>query len=266
MSPSRLFERFDDDDYAIGKSLGYTTMQVAWFYKSMNSMIVDFDRALEKSLASNDNNNSLMNAAFAILARMWSSQDAVEIEAFSNYTKELIDWEEDLRGGILLTVATQYVRALMGKTDYNDPDLIFDCGNHSKRRYLDWAKSHSSTPQRVVSNYAQFLLPVLYVYGHYEAAIEIAERDILPYQGKYWSFASRVAASTRQFISLAYLAVSPFGVEDEAIQQRLQFVDETLGQATIWSTVNDINVFAWSTLILALRYEREGSMNDAVKR
>ena len=82
---------------------------------------------------------------------------------------------------------------MLGKTHYNDPELVFDCGSHHKKHYLDWACSQSSAPHRVVSNYAQFLLPALYLFGHIEAAIDVAERDLVPWQGKYWSFASRVA-------------------------------------------------------------------------
>lgn len=64
MIGERLYDKFNDDDYATGKGLGYHTMQIAWLHQPIKSMIPKFDNAMERSLAANDRNNSLSKSTF----------------------------------------------------------------------------------------------------------------------------------------------------------------------------------------------------------
>lgn len=219
---------------------------------------------MEKSLAANDRNNALMNAAFGFSARLWSSYDAVDLEAFALYIKEQVDWEEDLRGGILLTASIQVARAMLGKTRIMEPDAVLCDQAHNTRAYLNWACSYSSTPQRILSNYAQFNLTVLYLFGHYEKAVELAERELIPFRDRFFSTASRLTASTLWYISMAYLAISPLGAEDEKTREREQYAEQALAQFRIWSQNNDINLLPWSNLLQAMLLERKTQVGEAV--
>lgn len=75
----------------------------------------------------------------------------------------------------------------------------------------------------------------------------------------------RSSANTRFYTSLAYLAVTPLEADDETTKHRLDYIEQTLAQAEIWSQVTDVNLLAYSRLILALSHERQGLMNDAVQ-
>lgn len=206
-----------------------------------------------------------VNAGFATIARIWASYDATDVEAYTQYIKEIIDWEGDLRGGILLTAAAQYAKALTGKTRWHDHKTVLSDDEHDSTRYLKWTMSHSTTPQRISTNYAQFQLPALYIYGHIEAAIDLAEKELLPLQEKYWSFVSRVAAQTAFYISLSYLAACPFDAIDSLTKSRVDYAERTLICFQIWSQVSDVNLLPWTSLIRAILQERKGQVSEAVQ-
>lgn len=235
--------------------------QTSWYHTKLPLLTPVYNLATEKSLAANDRNSALMGMGFGVCNRIWGSSDASDIESFIMYTKETIDWESDLRAGVILTAAQQFVRALQGKTKYDNPKAILSDANHHTSTYLEQATAKATSAGRIVSTYAQFHVPALFLFGHIDEAIALGEQALLPSLSVYLSV--RAHTHARAYLSLAYLARA-FTSPSKVTEANIAFAVESLEKHRVAASVSDINLRPWIALLDALLLERDDKIDAAV--
>ena len=111
-------------------------------------------RDAEDASTAGDSAMSLLNIGFTASVKIWSSEDMVEVEGFCDFGAEEINkWQEDTRGGMFITAARQFSRAMQGKTWIHEPDNILSDHEHDSQKYIDFVTSKDQRRERVMVTY-----------------------------------------------------------------------------------------------------------------
>jgi signal transduction histidine kinase len=179
--------------------------------------------------------------------------DCAEIETFvDEIPLDLKNWQQDLRGGVLLMASRQYARALQGKTNIHDAAAVFTDGDHDSAAYVEWIEKTASNPKRPKTYYYASKLSVLVLYGHYQEACTLGEL-LLPMLGSLWC--QRLNYSVMYHLSLAYLAVLRDDKQHPKKDQMFKHVLTTINQLEACCAITDVNYRAWIHLLAGVLAE-----------
>ncbi|KAI9827133.1 MAG: hypothetical protein M1819_007024 [Sarea resinae] len=251
-----------DSDTIAGQRTAHSLF-VAHLDSHIQNQLSVLEAAMEACIPVGDRNLTLLNLGTVAISKLWCSDDVVDLEAFCTYAPEEIrNWEKDLRGGVLLCSVRQVARALQGKTDYSCADRVLSNEEHSSEDYLSYIRSQASDPERPLQIYQGFALLPLYLFGHFEKAIEVGNA-LLATLDHLWS--ARLYRSILFYYSLSLLAHLR---DDPSPHNRAETLEKATAckrQIEVWETVNDINYAMWSLLLSAEIYELTGDYGAAIQ-
>lgn len=238
-----------DDAWTRGRGWTLYTLFIGHFQTPVRNLLPILDSALEYSLSSGDKFVSVLNIGVMALSRFWAGQDLAEVEAFCNYgPEEFEDWENDRRGGTLLTVTRQLARALQGKTINKDAKTLLDDEDHQTETWMAECGKFAANAQRSQDIFSAMSLCAYYLMGYHEYVVEKGRAMLESSLDELWS--NRPACGARFYLGMSLLAVAREKPEEE----RGPYVEEAKKMKAFiddWGRVNDVNYFAWSHILEA---------------
>lgn len=259
----RLFHAHATDSYTLGRGQTLHPLFLGHLTTLMRDQLPQLHRAWEATLLAGDKILSLLNLGVSAAFRLWSSFDLAEVEAFcTEAPMEFSDWQEDLRGGPFLISVRQYVRALQGKTDYRNPDLMFDDEGHNNAGYLAFINRKASNPERATTVYLSYRLVALFRFGHLEEAMQLGEQLI---SMSRLVFCMRYHYSNLLYLSLCYCNAIRNNPERPDKDKLLDLVKQYSDRIRTAARVNDVNYKAWLVLLDAEFADVNGQYGSAVE-
>lgn len=259
----RLFDVHAADNYTVGRGQTLHALFLGHLTSLMRDQLPALHRAWEATLLAGDKIVSLLNLGVQAAYRLWSAFDLAEVEAFCNEAPaEFSNWQEDLRGGPFLISVRQYVRALQGKTQYRDPELVFDDEGHNKKNYLKFIEQKASNPERVLTVYHSYTLVALFRFGYLEEARKLGEELVTMSES---IFCVRYRYSNLLYLSLCYCITIRDNPQNPDNEKLLDLVTQYSGKIRTAARVNDVNYKAWLLLLDAELADVSGNHGAAVK-
>lgn len=239
----KLLNQFETDTYAMGRGKSLYCVLVGHFGIHAKDLTTVLESALEASLLVGDRMFAILGVAFIAANKLWASCDLIEVESFCAYgAEELINWQDDRRGGLQITAIRQLSRALQGKTRWDLPQTVLSDDQHDTATYLKWVSERSPNPHKATGSYYTWQVVALFLYGHYEAAVALDE-PLIDESQIYWS--ARHINNMPFYVSLSYMALlrqDPKRADREEIMGRIRAFRERLMS---WSAISDVNYGAW---------------------
>lgn len=172
----KLFDRFDTDNYVLGRGLTMHALFVGHYVTPVSDQLCALERAMDATVLAGDRILHLLNLGIIAAYRVWSSHDFSEINAFIQYQYESFpNWPMDLRGGAMLMAVRQFSRAMQGKTDWRTSALLFDDEEHSSEEFVNHIKLHSTAPARPMFFYSSYRIAALVRFGYFDEAYDLAQ-------------------------------------------------------------------------------------------
>lgn len=241
------FYNIFEDSWTRGRGWTLFTLFIGHFQTPVRNLLPILDNALEYSLASGDRFVSLLNIGVMAISRFWAGQDLAEVEAFCNYGPEEFEhWENDRRGGALLTATRQVVRALQGKTIAEDARTLLSDSDHDTKTWLTECDQYAANAQRPRDIYQSLSLVAYHLMGYHEYAVEVGRRLLNTTIDHLWS--NRPACGARFYLGLSLLAIA----KEKPKEERSTYIEEAKELKRFvdsWGKFNDVNYFAWSHIL-----------------
>ena len=168
----------------------------------------------------------------------------------------------DTRGGVFLTATRQVARSLQGKTFTESPDMVMSDEEHNTAGYMELINARSSNNERPRDIYNSLRMIPLYLYGHYEKAIQISD-EIVTSIHQLWSM--RISRLTFFYASLCLLAQLREGSSDLDREATLIKVKNYKACIAQWQVECNANYLMWELLIEAEVAEIEGQYGSAIQ-
>ncbi|KXT13953.1 hypothetical protein AC579_4202 [Pseudocercospora musae] len=176
----RILDFFDQELYTVGRGLTLHALFLGHIRHEMRDNFNALNKGLEAASAAGDKILHLLDVGIMAAYKLWSAENLAETEAFiASVSDEFPEWQENLRGGVVLMGTRQLIRALEGKTNYKSAHDILSDPSHNSDDYIQFVKNSASSPERPLSLYLVCKLMALYKFGHYKEAMEFGER-LLP--------------------------------------------------------------------------------------
>ena len=227
----------------------------------MREHIGILEEAIDLSLMVNDKHLYLYAVGLSALGQLYIGCSMTDIESYCSVMPENFgNWKSDLRGGVVVTSVRQTVRALQGKTLIGSPHSVFDDDEHNAHDYLTWISSQMVDDSRPRYLYLSIMVMPLYLFGHYDKAIEIGN-EVLHSSNILWT--KRNSRLALFFLTLAMLAkvreVSALSQDTTAMFEEIK---EHTEKIISWEEQCEVNYSVWSAIIQAevceatCRYDR----------
>ncbi len=249
----RIFEMFPDDHYTLGRGQALQHLFLGHFEAPVGDLIPGLDNALQLSLSAGDRLLTLLNLGVQAHFRAMACYDLTELEAWIEDTPlDMRNWQQDLRGGVLLMTARQYSRALQGKTRTDQASTIFSCSEHDEISFVEFLEKTASNPKRPKSFYFATKLPLLVMFGYIAEAVELGEL-LLPMLSSLWS--QRLTYSVRYHLSLAYIATVRDSPKHPRKDEMIEYAQNTVKLLEGCCVITDVNYRGWIHLLSAFLAE-----------
>lgn len=168
----------------------------------------------------------------------------------------------DMRGGVFLTATRQVARSLQGKTYTDSPEMVLCDEEHSTADYMKLIDARSSDVERPRDIYNSLRMIPLYLYGHYEKAIQLS-KEILTSVYQLWSM--RISRLTLFYASLCLLTQLREGNIDHGRDTIILTVRKYKAHIAQWQAECNANYLMWELLIEAELAEIEGDYGEAIR-
>ena len=236
-----LLRKYQSDGYTCGRGQTLYCILVGHLQQPMDALLFSLSQGLEMSLSAGDSMMALLNVGYTASVKIWSSEDLVDVESYCNYgAEEIRRWQDDLRGGLQITAARQFARAMQGKTSTNSPDHIFTDADHDAVQFCNSIQSKSTRTERSLATYRYYEMVAQYHFGHYRAAIKIGE-NLQKLLWEFWS--SRFVIMVPFYVCMARFALL-WEQSNDVESDRKSVLDAARTakeRMEAWSSTNDAN-------------------------
>jgi len=231
-----------------------------------------FEGMNDYAAAAGDRISTILSFGLSAQLRFFASENCSDLEAFCHYCcDEIPNWNLDTRGGTILIAVRQVCRALQGKTHGSKAVSVMSDEHHDATTYKNWLQQHAKNNGRSVMIYETLEVVPLFLFGHYDRALEIGKScydktDLL------WSNRGTRLAMLFYGLSLAGVILrqqqdprpqaEDFQAHVDATVQRVQELNRKIKD---WQVVNNVNYFCWSKLLDAQVSEMLGSHGTAIR-
>ncbi|KAL2160034.1 hypothetical protein VTH06DRAFT_1689 [Thermothelomyces fergusii] len=229
---------------------------------------------LDYSMVAGDRIATILSFALAAQLKFYAGENCADLEAFCQYgCEDIPGWHLDTQGGTLLIAVRQVCRALQGKTrTAGDPLDVMSDERHDAVTYKKWLLGHTNNGGRSVLVYETLEMVPLFLYGHYDRAIELG-RACLERADLLWSARNVRLAMLFYGLALAGNVIRqqdhPLSPGDEglrgAVDEAVREVRELGRRIREWQAVDDVNYLAWSKLLDASVSEMLGEHGTAIR-
>lgn len=258
-----LFEVHRSDAYTVGRGLTLHALFLGHLETHVNEQLPVLHQAMDATILAGDRILSMLNIGISAAFRIWTSNDLAEIETFTHEAPaEFDNWQDDLRGGVMLTSVRQYVRALQGKTFSATGDVMSD-GHHSTKDYLEFIGSKSSNPKRPKTVYLSYLLVIQYRFGLVDEAINTGEM-LITMMDSIWCM--RYFYSNLFYLSLAYCCKARNTTDEAERTAIVEKIEIWLEKIRVAASYNDVNYRVWILTIESQLLEMQDKYGTAIKK
>ncbi|KHO01898.1 ATPase-like, ATP-binding domain protein [Metarhizium album ARSEF 1941] len=246
------------DAFSMGRGQMLHSCFIGHVQYSMSLSTSQMDDAMELASVGGDRLSTILSYGLSAMTKFFASENLLDLEAFCHYgCEDIVNWSLDTRGGSLLVGVRQLCRALQGKTCTHEPFRVMTDDQHDPVAYKSWLTSQTQDSNRSSLFYESLELCALFLYGHYERAVDIGRRCVekLP---MLWS--ARNSRLILLFYGLARagqllrLMKDPRSQTEDFTAQTDEIVNELAGFVKMmedWSVVSDVNYRSWSRLLNA---------------
>ncbi|KAK1639555.1 hsp90-like protein [Colletotrichum phormii] len=234
--------------------------------------LTHLEGSVDYAAATGDRISSILSFGLAAQLKFFASENCADLEAFCQYgCEEIPNWHQDTRGGTLLISIRQACRALQGKTRTTDPYEVMTDDHHNSANYKSWLRANTQNGNRSVLWYESIEIVPLFIYGHYDRAIEIGEMCYESIQN-LWS--ARNSRLVMFFYGLALAGsmcrrlndprLDPYSLDGET-ESVLRTLRELTKRIKEWEVYTEVNYLSWSRILEAQIAELIGDYGGAVK-
>ena len=261
-----------NDSFSIARGLMLYPITVGHLSKPMAALAAHMEDAVDFSCSAGDRSSTILSYGLCAVTKFFNSENANDLEAFCHFgCEEIPNWHFDTRGGALLLAVRQVCRALQGKTSTTDAERVMSDEQHDTTSYKNWLTSRTQHSNRSTLLYESFELVPLYLFGHFERAVEVGAR-CLEQLDMLWS-----VRNSRLVLFIYGLALTgqvlqqmqdPRSLPEDYEPRRDAVVQELrkFSQMTQdWAVVNGVNYSIWVGLLNAQIAELTNDHGGAVK-
>ena len=170
------------DSYSLGRGFTVSAVFIAHLCDSIRSQLDILEEVIDLTSVSGDKHTMLFSYGSIALNKLYVGDDMADIESYCSVAAEDFgDWTSDMRGGALLTAVRQVARSLSGKTLIDSAETVMSDEEHDTASYLELIASRSTNPELPRNIYTSLQLIPLYLYGHYEKALQLGIETIARY-------------------------------------------------------------------------------------
>ncbi|KYK55260.1 ATPase-like, ATP-binding domain protein [Drechmeria coniospora] len=239
---------------------------------SMSLSISQMEDAIELASVGGDRMSTILSYGLCAQVKFFASENLSDLESFCQYgCEDIPNWSFDTRGGSLLVAMRQICRSLQGKTFTHDELGVMSDEMHDGHVYKSWLTSQTQESNRSSLFYESMELVALFLFGHYERAIEIGRRccDKI---SMLWS--ARNSKLILLFYGLARTGhllrqmqdprsqAEDFSADAQDVVLELRGFVKLMEQ---WSVVSDVNYRSWSSLLGAQIAELSNDHGQAIQ-
>jgi hypothetical protein len=261
------------DSYTLGRGLTIFSLFVGHLMYPLSVSFDQLETALLYTIEIGDRVSTILNFGVVAMLKFFGSENMGILESFCTYgCEEIPDWQRDCRGGTMLIAVRQVCRALQGKTKTFSPTEIISDESHNTQKYLDWVHTKMMDSDRPIVIYESLEIAPLFLYGHYDRAVQVAEACSLRLD-TLWSARNIRFAIFFHGLSLAARVwsreldpaiVLKSGEAKVEIARALKDLRRFRKDIVDWEAINNVNYLAWSCLLDAQISELEGG-NDSLR-
>lgn len=237
-------------------------------------LVNQFEGIVDYAAAAGDRISTILSFGLSAQLKFFASENCADLEAFCQYgCEEIPSWHLDTRGGTFLIAVRQVCRALQGKTRTSTALEVMSDEQHDSLTYKNWLNNHTNNGGRTLLLYETLEIVPLFLYGHYERAIEIGKAcqekiDLL------WSARNTRLAMLFYGLALAGAVMrrqqDPRSPGEDGLKSQVKNTVrevEALNQKIKdWQAVDDVNYLAWSKLLDAQVSEMLGNHGIAIRQ
>ncbi|KAI8297103.1 hypothetical protein K4K61_000277 [Colletotrichum sp. SAR11_59] len=228
--------------------------------------------SVEYAAAAGDRISSILSFGLAAQLKFFSSENCSDLEAFCQYgCEEIPNWHQDTRGGTLLISIRQACRALQGKTRTTEPLDVMTDDQHNSATYKAWLRTNTQNGNRSILWYESIEIVPLFIYGHYDRAIEVGQACYESVQNLWSARNSRLviffyglALAGRMLRRLNDPRLDPNDLIEET-EDTLYKLRELTKRIKEWEVYTDVNYLSWSRILEAQIDELTCDYGGAVK-
>ncbi|KAL2116563.1 hypothetical protein VTJ04DRAFT_8731 [Mycothermus thermophilus] len=231
---------------------------------------------LDYAAISTDRLSTILSIALWAQLRLFASENLAELEAFCQYgCEDIPSWHLDTRGGTILIAVRQVCRALQGKTKVEDPLAVMSDEHHDTATYKDWLTVHTNNGGRSLMIYQTLEIVPLFLYGHYQRAIEIG-KACLEKETLLWSARNTRLAMLFYGLALAGTVLRRQGdprdgttvasLSRDEVAETVRQIEVLISKIKDWQVVDSVNYLAWSKLLEASVSEMLGDTGAAIRQ
>ncbi|PTB75927.1 histidine kinase [Trichoderma longibrachiatum ATCC 18648] len=270
LSQDLLFQTRDAYSLARGEMLHQCF--VGHVHCSMTLAISQMEDAIELASVAGDRMSTIHSYGLAAQIKFFASENCNDLEAFCELAcEEIYRWNCDSRGGVMLIAVRQACRALQGKTRTHNALEVMTDDEHNSALYKKWMVERTKGSNRPMLFYESFEIVILFLFGHYDRAVEVGER-CFEQLADLWS-----ARNTRMIVFFYGLALagrllakmedprSQAGDFTAEIAQLIEKLNVFLKMINDWATVSNVNYLAWARLLEAQMAELSGDHGGSVQ-
>ncbi|KAH6891221.1 putative histidine kinase HHK1p [Thelonectria olida] len=256
MSQELLYQ--SRDSFSMARGLMLYPMCVGHVHLSMPMIIAQMEDAVEFAAVAGDRISTIMSYGISAVFKFFNNENLADLEGFCQYgCEEIPNWYFDSRGGSVLIAVRQLARALQGKTRVKEPHDVMSDEAHSTLAYKTWLLGCKNESNRSIIFYESFEIIPLFLYGHYDRAVEIGKKCVDQIHMLWSARNSRLIlffyglARAGQLLRQIQFPGSPA----EGLAPRIEeVITELRGFIKLiddWTAVSDINYLCWSKLLQA---------------
>ncbi|KAI9158546.1 Hybrid signal transduction histidine kinase K [Paramyrothecium foliicola] len=260
------------DPFSLARGLMLYSFFVAHVYSPMSTQVSLMEDAIEYASVSGDRMLTILSYGLSAEVKFFASENYTDLEAFCQYgCEEIPNWYLDTRGGAVLIGIRQLCRAAQGKTQYQNADEILSDEQHNSTSYKKWLLGRIQQSNRSLLRYEGLEIIILFLYGHFDRAVEIGKRCVDSVQ-LLWSARSSMfivffygLALTGQLLGRLQdprKAGQDFSVETESVIQELRGFVQKIQE---WEIVYDVNYKTLSNLLEAQIAELSQKHGEAIQ-
>ncbi|KAM0247483.1 hypothetical protein ACHAQJ_009839 [Trichoderma viride] len=260
------------DAYSLARGEMLHQCFIGHVHCSMSLATSQMEDAIELASVAGDRMSTIHSYGLAAQIKLFASENLSELEAFCELAcEEITRWTCDTRGGVMLIAVRQACRALQGKTRAHNAIEVMTDSEHNSASYKKWLAERTQGSNRPMLFYESFEIVVLFLFGHYDRAIEIGERCFGQLED-LWS-----ARNTRMIILFYGLALTgrllrkiqdprsrpgEFSADTSKLMEQLNVF---LRMINDWTTVSNVNYLTWAKLLEAQMAELSNQHGESIQ-
>ncbi|KAM0561699.1 hypothetical protein ACHAPJ_002868 [Fusarium lateritium] len=260
------------DPFFLARGLMLYSMCVGHVHMTMPMIMAQMEDAVEFASVAGDRISTIMSYGVSAIFKFFSGENCADLEGFCQYgCEEIPNWYSDSRGGSVLIAVKQLCRALQGKTRIDNALEVMNDETHTAETYKKWLVSCSSKSNRSVTFYESFEIIPLFLYGHYERAVEIGSHAVDSLNMLWSAHNSRLIllfyglARSGYLLQKLQLPCSPTENFSSLVEEVVKELRRYVKMMDEWCTITDINYLSWIKFLQAQIEELSGNHGAAIQ-